>query len=72
MILSITVVSVIILQESLLLSKKSLKDYLVQTESTYLDHDVIVSEQFGFRSQSSTAKASYLLFNEILVAINKQ
>jgi hypothetical protein len=32
----------------------------------------IVSEQFGFIRQSSTTKASYVLFNEILEALNKR
>jgi hypothetical protein len=36
------------------------------------DHNIIVSEQFGFRRQSSTTKASYVLFNETLEALNKQ
>jgi hypothetical protein len=36
------------------------------------DHNIIVSEQFRFRRQSSTTKASYVLFNEILEALNKQ
>jgi hypothetical protein len=27
------------------------------------DYNIIVSEQFGFRRQSSTTKASYVLFN---------
>ncbi|PNF20902.1 hypothetical protein B7P43_G11183 [Cryptotermes secundus] len=36
------------------------------------DHNIIVNEQFGFRRQSSTAKASYVLLNEILEALNKQ
>jgi hypothetical protein len=36
------------------------------------DHNIIVSEQFGFRRQSSTAKASYVLINEILEALNRQ
>jgi hypothetical protein len=36
------------------------------------DHNIIVSEQFGFRCQSSTTKASYVLFNEMLEAFKKQ
>jgi hypothetical protein len=36
------------------------------------DNDILVSEQFGFRLQSSTIKASYVLFNEILEALNKK
>jgi hypothetical protein len=35
------------------------------------DHNLIASEQFGFRRQSSTTKASYALLNEILEALNK-
>jgi hypothetical protein len=35
------------------------------------DHNIFVSEQFGFRCQSSTNKASYVI-NEILDAMNKQ
>jgi Notch-like protein len=36
------------------------------------DHDIFVSEQFGFRCQSSINKASYILINEILEAMNNQ
>jgi hypothetical protein len=36
------------------------------------DHNIFIIEQFGFRRQSSTNKASYLLINEILEAMNKQ
>jgi hypothetical protein len=36
------------------------------------DHNIFDSEQFGFRHQSSTNKASYVLINEILEAMNKQ
>jgi Notch-like protein len=36
------------------------------------DHNIFVSEQFGFRCHSSTNKASYVLINEILEAMNKQ
>jgi hypothetical protein len=36
------------------------------------DHNITVSEQFGLRRQCSTTKASYVLFNEILEALNKQ
>jgi hypothetical protein len=36
------------------------------------DYNIIASEQFGFRRQSSTTKASYVLFSEILEALNKQ
>jgi hypothetical protein len=35
-------------------------------------HNIFVSEQFGFRPQSSTNKASYALISEILEAMNKQ
>jgi hypothetical protein len=35
-------------------------------------HNIFVSEQFGFRRQSSTNKASYVLINEVLAAMNKQ
>jgi hypothetical protein len=38
----------------------------------FFDHNIIVSEQFGFRHQTSTTKASCVLFNEILEALNKQ
>jgi hypothetical protein len=36
------------------------------------DHNIKVSEQFSFRHQSSTTKASCLLLNDILEALNKQ
>jgi hypothetical protein len=36
------------------------------------DHNIFVSEQFVFRHQFSTNKASYVLINEILEAMNKQ
>jgi hypothetical protein len=36
------------------------------------DYNIIASEQFGFRCQSSTTKASYALLSEILEALNKQ
>jgi hypothetical protein len=36
------------------------------------DNNILVSEQFGFRLQSSTIKASYVLVNEILEALNKK
>jgi hypothetical protein len=36
------------------------------------DHNFFVSEQFGFRRQSSTNKASYVLINEILEEMIKK
>jgi hypothetical protein len=36
------------------------------------DNNILASEQFGFRLQSSTIKASYVLFNEILEALDKK
>ena len=36
------------------------------------DNNILVNEQFGFRLQSSTTKASYVLYNEILEALNKK
>jgi hypothetical protein len=33
---------------------------------------IIADEQFGFRCQSSATKASYILINDILEALNKQ
>ena len=36
------------------------------------DYNIIANEQFGFRSQSSTTIASYVLINEILEALNKR
>jgi hypothetical protein len=36
------------------------------------DYNIIASEQFGFRHQFSTTKASYALLSEILDALNKQ
>jgi hypothetical protein len=36
------------------------------------DHNIFVSEQFGFRRQSSTNTASYVLIIEILEVMNMQ
>jgi hypothetical protein len=36
------------------------------------DYNIIASEQFGFKHQSSTTKGSYVLLSEILEALNKQ
>jgi hypothetical protein len=36
------------------------------------EYHILACEQFGFRRQSSTKKASYVLLNEILEALNKQ
>jgi hypothetical protein len=35
-------------------------------------YHILANEQFGFRRQSSTYKASYVLLNKILEALNKQ
>jgi hypothetical protein len=35
-------------------------------------YHILADEQFGFRRQSSTNKAIYVLLNEILEALNKQ
>jgi hypothetical protein len=35
------------------------------------EYHILAGEQFGFRRQSSTNKASYVLLNEILEALNK-
>jgi hypothetical protein len=50
---------------------KILKIILSRRNQHVYDHYIIVIEQFSFRRQSST-KASYVLFNEILEALNKQ
>jgi hypothetical protein len=36
------------------------------------DYHILAGEQFFFRWQSSTNKASYVLLNEILEVLNKQ
>jgi hypothetical protein len=36
------------------------------------EYHILAGEQFGFRQQSSTNKASYVLLKEILEALNKQ
>jgi hypothetical protein len=36
------------------------------------EYHILSGEQLGFRWQSSTNKASYVLLNEILEALNKQ
>jgi hypothetical protein len=36
------------------------------------EYHILAGEQFYFRRQSSTNKASYVLLNEILEALNKQ
>jgi hypothetical protein len=51
---------------------KILEIVLLRLNQHICDHNIIASEQFGFRHQSSTTKASYALFNEILEALNKQ
>jgi hypothetical protein len=53
-------------------SKNSDKLILSRLNQHAADHNIFVSEQFGFRRQSSTNKASYILINEILEATNKQ
>ena len=35
-------------------------------------NNILVSEQYGFRNNSSTEKASFKLLNEILLALNNQ
>jgi hypothetical protein len=35
-------------------------------------NNILVNEQYGFRSNSSTEKASYKLINEILNALNNK
>jgi hypothetical protein len=34
------------------------------------NHNILVNEEFGFRAQSSTEKATFILINEILEALN--
>jgi hypothetical protein len=36
------------------------------------NHNILVNEQFGFRAQSSTEKATFILINEILEALNSK
>jgi hypothetical protein len=36
------------------------------------EYHILAGKQFGFRGHSSTNKASYVLLNEILEAMNKQ
>jgi hypothetical protein len=36
------------------------------------DNNILTDEQFGFRHQSSTTEASFILYNEILEALNKK
>jgi hypothetical protein len=37
-----------------------------------MSNNILVNEQYGFRSNSSTEKASYKLLNEILTALNNK
>jgi len=37
-----------------------------------INHSVLVTEQFGFKAKSSTAKATFNLINEILEALNSK
>jgi hypothetical protein len=53
-------------------SKILVKIYLSRLNQHTCDHNIIINEQFSFRHQSSTIKASCALFNEILEALNKQ
>jgi hypothetical protein len=48
------------------------KIILFRLNQHILNHNILVSEQFGFRCQSSSIKASHALFNAILEALNKQ
>jgi hypothetical protein len=36
------------------------------------DNNILVTEQYGFRAQSSTEKAAYTLIDKILMALNNK